>query len=113
MLQERFGELGRLLLDQTASFYGQRLISVAVLGSVARETQDFHSDIDVLIISKELPNGRIGRIREFEAVKDRREPFLRSPAKDVFSPTSPSKKNPEPPALESLDPFSHKNCIIS
>lgn len=75
MLQERFRELEDRLLSEIRSFYGRRIISVVVFGSIARETQNFDSDIDILIIAKGLPDGRIKRIREFESVEDKVEPF--------------------------------------
>ena len=78
MLKERFKELEAMLLSEIKSFYGKRLISVVVFGSVARETQTFVSDIDILIIAKELPNGRIRRIREFDSVEEKIEPRLKS-----------------------------------
>lgn len=82
MLREKFRELEDVLLSQLKSFYGERLVSIVIFGSVARETQNFSSDIDVLIIGQELPEGRIRRIREFEAVEDRIEPFLKSLQKE-------------------------------
>jgi predicted nucleotidyltransferase len=82
MLREKFRELEDVLLSQLESFYGERLVSVVIFGSVARETQNFSSDIDVSIIAQELPEGRIRRIREFEAVEDRIEPFLKSLQKE-------------------------------
>ncbi len=78
MLKERFRELERMLLSEIRSFYGDRLISVVVFGSVGRETQSFDSDIDLLIIAEGLPKGRMKRIREFGSVEDKVEPFLKS-----------------------------------
>lgn len=78
MLKERFKDLENRLLSEIKSLYGERLISVIVFGSVARETQKFDSDIDILIIAKDLPKGRIRRVREFESVEDTIEPFLKS-----------------------------------
>lgn len=75
MLQERFKELEDLLLLHITVVYGEKVISFLVFRSVARECQSFNSDIDVLIIASTLPDGRIKRIREFEAVEDRIEPF--------------------------------------
>lgn len=43
---------------------------------------EFKSDINVLIIANKLPDGRIKRITEFEAVEDRIEPFLKSLQKE-------------------------------
>jgi len=77
MLKENFQDLESRLLWGIKSFYGDRLVSVAVFGSVARGTQNFDSDIDLLIIVKSLPGGRMKRIREFEAVEDRIEPILK------------------------------------
>lgn len=78
MLKEKFAELEKLLLSEIKSHYGERLISVVVFGSVARETQTFESDIDLLIIASGLPQGRMKRIGEFEPVEERIEPFLKS-----------------------------------
>jgi predicted nucleotidyltransferase len=82
MLKERFKEIETRLLSEIRHFYRERLISVVVFGSVARETQGFDSDIDVLIIAKGLPRGRIKRIREFESVENKVEPFLKSLKKE-------------------------------
>ncbi|NIN92467.1 MAG: nucleotidyltransferase domain-containing protein [Candidatus Aenigmarchaeota archaeon] len=82
MLKERFKEVENRLLSEIEQFYADRLISVALFGSVARETQGFDSDIDVLIIAKGLPHGRIRRIREFESVEKKVEPFLKSLRKE-------------------------------
>ena len=82
MLKERFKEVENRLLSEIKQFYADRLISVALFGSVARETQGFDSDIDVLIIAKGLPRGRIRRIREFESVENKVEPFLKSLKKE-------------------------------
>lgn len=82
MLKKRFKELEKLLLSDIKSYYGDRLISVVVFGSVARETQTFESDLDVLVVAKGLPNGRMKRIREFESVEEKIEPFLESLRKE-------------------------------
>jgi len=76
MLREKFEEVQERLLSEVVSFYGDRLVSVVIFGSVARGTQTFESDIDVLIIARGLPAGRIKRIREFESVEDKVRPFL-------------------------------------
>ena len=78
MLKERFKELEAVLLSEIKSYYGERLVSVVVFGSVARETQTYESDIDLLIIAKNLPDGRMKRIREFDSVEEKIEPFLKS-----------------------------------
>jgi predicted nucleotidyltransferase len=78
MLKEKFTKLENLLLSQIKNFYGQRLISVVVFGSVGRGAQTYNSDIDILIIAEGLPNGRMKRIREFESVEEKIEPFIKS-----------------------------------
>lgn len=82
MLREKFLELEDKLLIAIRSFYGARLISVVIFGSVARETLHFDSDIDILMIVEGLPEGRMKRIREFEGVEKEIEPFLKSLRKE-------------------------------
>jgi len=77
MLKEEFRELEKKLLSEILLFYGERLISVVVFGSVARETQGFDSDLDLLIIAKGLPQGRMKRMREFDPIEEKLEPVLR------------------------------------
>jgi len=69
MLKECFRELSSLLLKEIKALYGERLVSVALFGSAGRETQRFDSDVDVLLIAKDLPVGRMKRVREFENVE--------------------------------------------
>jgi predicted nucleotidyltransferase len=59
------------LRDEACAFYGSRLVSLCVYGSVARGTYTRASDIDLLIVAHSLPDGRCGRMREFEAVESR------------------------------------------
>lgn len=56
--------------------YGDRLVTLAVFGSVGRNTPRPDSDIDLLIIADGLPRGRIGRVREFDLVEERLQPLL-------------------------------------
>ena len=49
--------------------YGERLISLAVFGSVGRGTPRPDSDIDLLLVIKDLPVGRIARVKEFAAIE--------------------------------------------
>src|SRR4030043_860742 len=45
MLKESFKELEARILSEVKGFYGQRLVSLVVFGSVARETPNFDSDL--------------------------------------------------------------------
>jgi len=61
------------LLDRLASLckkhYGTRLISLVVFGSVGRGTPRPDSDIDLLLVVKDLPDGRIARVKEFAPIE--------------------------------------------
>jgi len=96
MLKERFKELQDKLLAEVKSFYGDRLVSFVVFGSVARETYRFDSDIDLLIIAEDLPKGRMKRVAQFLTVEDRIETFLESLRKEGMNTyISPVFKTPE------------------
>ena len=82
MLKDKFRELQKRLLEETKSFYGNRLVSFVVFGSVARETYRPNSDIDLLIIVENLPRGRMKRVSQYSIVEDRVEPFLKSLQKE-------------------------------
>jgi predicted nucleotidyltransferase len=71
MLRETFDHLVRETLAACQAHYGDRLVSLAVFGSVARQTQRPDSDIDLLLVADGLPDGRVPRVREFDAVEQR------------------------------------------
>lgn len=56
--------------------YGERLVTLAVFGSVGRGTPRPDSDIDLLIIADFLPRGRMKRIAEFSLVEEKLAPLL-------------------------------------
>lgn len=56
--------VGRLF-DRCLEYYGERLVSFVVFGSVAREKYRPDSDIDFLIVAEKLPRGRLKRVFEF------------------------------------------------
>jgi predicted nucleotidyltransferase len=97
MLKKKFKVLQSRLLREIKSFYGDRLISVVIFGSLGRETQTFDSDVDVLIIAKKLPRGRMKRVAEFERVEVKMESLLESLRKEAQINTyiSPILKTPE------------------
>jgi hypothetical protein len=61
------------LLDRLTSLckehYGKRLISLVVFGSVGRGTPRPDSDIDLLLVVKDLPDGRMARVKEFVPIE--------------------------------------------
>lgn len=69
MLHETFALLTERLEEETLRLYGERLVSLVLFGSVARERMGHDSDIDLLIVAEPLPAGRMARVREFDAVE--------------------------------------------
>ena len=61
------------LIEDTAGacrrHYGRRLLSLAVYGSVGRGTPRPDSDIDLLLVATDLPDGPVARDEEFAAVR--------------------------------------------
>lgn len=78
-------------------YYGNRLISLAVFGSVGRGTPRPDSDIDLLLVIKDLPVGRIARVKEFSAIEA--APGMTTPGRLELSPVF---KTPEEIAKGSL-----------
>lgn len=76
MLQESFESLLSLILLACRRVYGERLVSLAVFGSVARGTMGPDSDIDLLLVIDPLPDGRMARVGEFDAVESELAPSL-------------------------------------
>lgn len=83
------------LKEETLSFYGERLISLVVFGSVASGAQCADSDIDILIVADPLPDGRMKRIREFDIVELRLASVLKGARRaGVNTMLSPIFKTP-------------------
>jgi len=49
--------------------YGERLVSIAVFGSVARRTARPNSDVDLFLVVEGLPEGRRARLESFDPVE--------------------------------------------
>ena len=96
MLKEVYEALLKETLGAIQRYYGDRLITVAVYGSVARGTMRHESDIDLLLIARDLPNGRLSRVREFDAVEKAVESaFATCRAQGIQASLSPVFKTPE------------------
>ncbi|MEN2985996.1 MAG: nucleotidyltransferase domain-containing protein [Thermodesulfovibrionaceae bacterium] len=96
MLKEKYKELINLLLRELKVFYQERLVSVVLFGSVARETQRFDSDIDLLIVVEDLPKGRLKRTMEFMEIEEKIQDFLKDLEKiGINTYLSPVLKTPE------------------
>lgn len=72
-MQGQFEGLVRSLLEACREVYGDSLVSVAVFGSVARGTATPESDLDLLVVARDLPRGRMNRIAAFERVESAAE----------------------------------------
>lgn len=96
MLKEAFEDLLRETLNAIQRHYGDRLVTVVVYGSVGRGTMRFDSDVDLLIVARDLPCGRMARVREFDAVERQLEPvFERLRQQDIETRLSAVFKTPE------------------
>jgi len=84
-LLERYDRLLDRLRDALMAHYGERLVAVAAFGSVGRGTQREDSDVDLLIVARDLPPGRFHRVEEFLPVEARLETALREVAPDGAS----------------------------
>lgn len=62
--------------DACRRHYGNRLLSLAVYGSVGRGTPRPDSDIDLLLVATRLPDGPVARNDEFRAVRTALAPRL-------------------------------------
>lgn len=95
-LLARYEHLLEQLLTALRVHYGARLVSVAVFGSVGRRTPREGSDVDVLIVVRDLPPGRFPRGDEFLAVERRLGRALRDvqPGAPVPVSLSPVLKTP-------------------
>ena len=77
-LLARYDSILARLLAELRDAYGARLVACAVFGSVGRGTARHDSDIDLLIVARGLPRGRVNRVEEFLPVEVRLEPALGS-----------------------------------
>jgi hypothetical protein len=95
-LKERYDAILVRLLEVLRAHYGPQLVSVAVFGSVGRGTQREDSDIDLLIVARELPRGRMARVENFLPVDEKLAPWLAPPRPDLLPVAlSPIFKTPE------------------
>jgi len=70
LLLQAFEEFLPEVLEAVKDVYGERLVTLAVFGSVGRGTPRPDSDIDILIVAERLPRGRIKRVSEFDRVEE-------------------------------------------
>lgn len=73
-LAELAVDLEATLLEHTLLHYGERLVAIAIFGSAGRGTARPDSDIDLLVVARGLPDGRVARNQDFNRVEDALEP---------------------------------------
>lgn len=96
MWTQAFEDIVTALPTACRAVYGHRLKAVAIYGSVARGTMRPDSDIDALIIAKDLAPSRAARMDEFEQV-DRQieQQMAAAKAAGVHTLVVPVLKTPE------------------
>ncbi|MBI3181344.1 MAG: nucleotidyltransferase domain-containing protein [Myxococcales bacterium] len=93
---ETFDKLIAALAETAEQVYGDRLLSLVVFGSVGRGKARPDSDLDVLLIARGLPPGRMHRVAEFLAVERALTPALEEARRaGVQTYLSPVLKTPE------------------
>ena len=68
-LSKKMLSLFKELTAQSKKVYGERLISLAIFGSWAGERNTSESDVDILIVAKDLSKKRLERVKEFDEVE--------------------------------------------
>lgn len=92
-VREKFEQVFPFLLRACEETYGDRLLSLVVFGSAGRGTARPDSDLDLVLVASSLPDGRMRRVEEFEAVEKRLPALL---PRGVEAPhLSPVFKTPE------------------
>jgi predicted nucleotidyltransferase len=94
-LLERYDAILKALVAELEITYGSRLVACAVFGSVGRGTPRQDSDIDLLLVIRDLPRGRFQRLDEFLPVEARLESRLQVDHEQPAIALSPVFKTPE------------------
>lgn len=72
--RENAGKSLRKLAEKFAALakkqFKSNIVSIVLFGSVARKETGAHSDIDLILIFKNLPNGRLSRAKLLEPIED-------------------------------------------
>lgn len=100
---QQFEQIAHALLLRAREHYGEDFITFAVYGSVARGTATAESDLDLLLVVKNLPQGRMPRIDAFTAhVENPPLPPIVFAGADYPLRVSAVLKTPEEVAMGSL-----------
>lgn len=94
-LLSRYEEILEALVTELQVTYGSRLVACAVFGSVGRGTPRYDSDIDLLLVVRDLPRGRFQRLEEFLPVETRLDSRLTGDGEHPALALSPVFKTPD------------------
>lgn len=95
-LKEPYNEILSALLYELLNSLGDKLVSFVVFGSVARGEAGKNSDIDILLVVKDLPKSKFKRQELFMKIEERIEGILNKfYEKNYFIDFSPILKTPE------------------
>ena len=95
-LDEPYRSVLSKLLTLLLEVFGENLVSLVVFGSVARGDYRRDSDIDLLLVVKNLPKGRFRRVELFEKAEEKLERDLSTLFdKGYYISFSPIIKTPE------------------
>ena len=84
------------LTERVRRHYGPRLVSLVVFGSIGRGTPRPDSDVDLLIVAENLPDGRMPRVDEFAPVEQALAATLADGRRlGFFNECSPVFKTPD------------------
>lgn len=74
--RQAFDAIVAALAPAARAVYGERLLALALFGSVARGTMRPDSDVDLFLLVEPLPDDRRSRMEEFERLEARLAPPL-------------------------------------
>jgi predicted nucleotidyltransferase len=96
VIKEPYSTLIEKLLKLLKERFGDDLISIAIYGSIARGDNRNDSDIDLLIIAKNLPSSITERIKIFDSIENLLEEDINELySKGYYVFFSPIMKTPE------------------
>lgn len=70
LMSARLVQFKATALAACQRLYGEHLITLAIFGSWARETASPCSDVDLLVVADNLPDGRMKRMAQFKLVDE-------------------------------------------
>ena len=95
-MQTVFDDLVTKVVAAVQAVYAERLVSIVLYGSVARGTMRPDSDLDLLIVARDLPRGRLKRVEEFESIeRTMAEDFRHAASQGITTTLAPVFKTPE------------------